>query len=57
MAPIEPGYDGPTTIFDFLMAQRKQGHPSCEQPSPNRKISRANDGNQRLTGAATEEEG
>jgi CubicO group peptidase (beta-lactamase class C family) len=25
MAPIEPGYDGPTTIFDFLCAQRKQG--------------------------------
>src|ERR1700761_4583233 len=25
MAPIEPGYDGPTPIFDFLCAQRKQG--------------------------------
>ena len=25
MAPIEPGYAGPTTIFDFLCAQRKQG--------------------------------
>ena len=25
MAPIEPGYDGATTIFDFLVGQRKQG--------------------------------
>lgn len=25
MAPIESGYDGPTTIFDFLVAQKKQG--------------------------------
>ena len=25
MAPIEPGYEGPTNIFDFLCAQRKQG--------------------------------
>ena len=25
MAPIEPGYQGATTIFDFLRAQRKQG--------------------------------
>jgi CubicO group peptidase (beta-lactamase class C family) len=25
MAPIEPGYEGATNIFDFLCAQRKQG--------------------------------
>lgn len=25
MAPIEPGYDGPTTIYDLLCAQKKQG--------------------------------
>src|SRR6201996_4838566 len=25
MAPIEPGYQGATTIFDFLRAQQKQG--------------------------------
>ncbi len=25
MAPIPPGYDGPTTILDFLVAQKKQG--------------------------------
>ncbi|PAY06187.1 6-aminohexanoate hydrolase [Bradyrhizobium sp. UFLA03-84] len=25
MAPIPPGYDGATTIFDFLCAQQKQG--------------------------------
>lgn len=25
MAPIPPDYDGPTTIFEFLMAQKKQG--------------------------------
>jgi CubicO group peptidase (beta-lactamase class C family) len=25
MAPIEPGYAGPTAIFDFLCAQKKQG--------------------------------
>jgi CubicO group peptidase (beta-lactamase class C family) len=25
MAPIEPGYEGPTNIFDFLCAQKKQG--------------------------------
>ena len=25
MAPIEPGYDGATNIFDFLCAQKKQG--------------------------------
>ncbi|MBR0936851.1 serine hydrolase [Bradyrhizobium jicamae] len=25
MAPLEPGYDGPTTNFDFLCVQKKQG--------------------------------
>jgi CubicO group peptidase (beta-lactamase class C family) len=25
LAPIEPGYNGPTTNYDFLCAQRKQG--------------------------------
>jgi CubicO group peptidase (beta-lactamase class C family) len=25
LAPVEPGYEGPTTMFDFLCAQRKQG--------------------------------
>jgi CubicO group peptidase (beta-lactamase class C family) len=25
MAPIEPGYQGATNIFDFLRAQQKQG--------------------------------
>lgn len=25
MAPIPPGYEGPTNIFDFLIAQKKQG--------------------------------
>lgn len=25
MAPIPPDYDGPTNIFDFLVAQKKQG--------------------------------
>jgi CubicO group peptidase (beta-lactamase class C family) len=28
MAPVEPGYEGATTIFDFLCAQKKQGEHS-----------------------------